>query len=788
MIFDHTKKFLSKTLLPAAICTVIILAVVSFADGICYAANSEPAIKVGSEVEFPPFAVVDEKGQADGFSVDLIKAVAKAMDLPIVITTGPWDTMWNDLVSGQLDVLPVVAKSPERQRLVDFSLSHTETFDAFFVRDGSPEIHDIKAAHGKKIVVMRSDAAHHALLEYKFQGEIVLVDTIPDGLNMIASGENDAFLCPKIIGILAIKKQSIKGLKAGPLVPDYKRVFSFGVRKGADELREKLNQGLLIVKSSGEYDRIYEKWLGFDDPWRKYTRYSLFTAVVLGIITVAAVFWSAMLRIMVKRRTVELAIKNESLEQEIVNRERIEEELRRHREELELLIEERTRELRSSEVKFRNLFNNSEIGMFRTRIDGSEILDANEKFLKIFGRAREEVIGKPSVIHWADPREREEMVKRLRERGRVAEFECRMLTKKGEVRHCITCLVLYPEQGILEGTITDITARKKFEEQIKDSENRFRGAFENAAVGASMVDLKGRFLKVNRFLCRMLGYSETELLSMTFSDITHPDDIQKGLDNLKKQLEGEADYTSFEKRYICKDGRVLHVIVSPALIRDRHGKPQYFVGLWQDITERKNAENAILESENKFRTMFNSVNDSIAILNLDGKFIEVNKSICRNLGYSREELLRMSPRDIDTTEAAKNVSANIRNIMQKGEHQFESEQITKDGRMISVDISARAIDFEGQKAIIAVCRDITERKKAEEEREKLINELKDALAKVKTLSGMLPICASCKKIRDDKGYWNQIEVYIRDHSQADFTHGLCPECAKKAYEEMEGLK
>ena len=76
-----------------------------------------------------------------------------------------------------------------------------------------------------------------------------------------------------------------------------------------------------------------------------------------------------------------------------------------------------------------------------------------------------------------------------------------------------------------------------------------------------------------------------------------------------------------------------------------------------------------------------------------------------------------------------------------------------------------------------------ERKRTQEEREQLISELQNALAKVKQLSGLLPMCASCKKIRDDKGYWNQIEAYISEHSQADFTHGICPECVKKLYPE-----
>jgi hypothetical protein len=80
-----------------------------------------------------------------------------------------------------------------------------------------------------------------------------------------------------------------------------------------------------------------------------------------------------------------------------------------------------------------------------------------------------------------------------------------------------------------------------------------------------------------------------------------------------------------------------------------------------------------------------------------------------------------------------------------------------------------------------IATDITDRKKTEEEREQLITQLEEALGEIKTLSGFLPICSSCKRIRDDKGYWNQIESYIRDHSEAEFSHGICPECAKKLY-------
>ena len=122
--------------------------------------------------------------------------------------------------------------------------------------------------------------------------------------------------------------------------------------------------------------------------------------------------------------------------------------------------------LRESEEKFRNLFNNSEIGMFRSRLDGSEVLDVNDKFLDIVGRTREEIEGRPSVILWADPKEREELFRKLVADGRVAEFEYKMLHKQLGVRNCITSLVLYREQGILDGSILDITERKKAEAKL----------------------------------------------------------------------------------------------------------------------------------------------------------------------------------------------------------------------------------------------------------------------------------------------------------------------------------
>ena len=114
----------------------------------------------------------------------------------------------------------------------------------------------------------------------------------------------------------------------------------------------------------------------------------------------------------------------------------------------------------------------------------------------------------------------------------------------------------------------------------------------------------------------------------------------------------------------------------------------------------------------------------------------------------------------------------------------ESIHRRKDGSLFPVDISSTFIEFDEREYLCGFARDIAERKQLEAARENLILELQEALAKVKTLSGLLPICAKCKKIRDDKGYWNQIEVYVREHSQAEFSHGICPECARILYSDF----
>jgi len=211
-----------------------------------------------------------------------------------------------------------------------------------------------------------------------------------------------------------------------------------------------------------------------------------------------------------------------------------------------------------------------------------------------------------------------------------------------------------------------------------------------------------------------------------------------------------------------------------------------------ELVERKKAEEALRRSKEFSEVVFNSMNDAISVIDAHHfKIIDVNRIFLDNLGAKKEEVIGKTCHEITHHRSEPCIPPDdicpLLEVLKTGKPSVaEHVHYRKDGEKTYIEISASPVKDEKGRVfqVIHVARDITDRKKAEEEREKLIQELQKALAEVKTLSGLIPICASCKKIRDDKGYWNQIESYIRDHSEAEFSHGICPECMKKLYPDL----
>jgi PAS domain S-box-containing protein len=196
---------------------------------------------------------------------------------------------------------------------------------------------------------------------------------------------------------------------------------------------------------------------------------------------------------------------------------------------------------------------------------------------------------------------------------------------------------------------------------------------------------------------------------------------------------------------------------------------------------------SVIVSEQKYRDLFENANDAIFILDSDLNYKDVNKKAVELLGYSREELLHLNVKDLIPPEQHPKSDKEFEKLHRKGSYEkFVGKTRTKDGRWLDVEVNSSAI-FENGKIIGSrdIVRNITERKKTEKEKEALISELQKALDEITTLKGILPFCSFCKKIRNDKGYWERVDIYIRDHSEADISHSICPECAKRHYAEFE---
>lgn len=282
-----------------------------------------------------------------------------------------------------------------------------------------------------------------------------------------------------------------------------------------------------------------------------------------------------------------------------------------------------------------------------------------------------------------------------------------------------TAIMLDAEwQGVLV-LFRDITRTLKLEKALQEHEARFERSFNDPAIGKAMASVKGTFLNVNPYLCRMLGYEREALLNRSFLELTHPDDIGLSRDAMAEMLSGKVDSVHFNKRYLHRNGDTLNLSLSCSVVRNPVGEPMYFLAHLQDVTSLSDAQTALWESRERFRRAFDDSAIGMAIVSLEQTYINLNPYFCDMLGYPLEELLARSA-EMYTHPDDWELEARMIRQMTDGVVEtcaYEKRYLHRNGQVVWGSIIASNVRDDHGKLLYFVrqVQDITERKRADEQ-------------------------------------------------------------------------
>lgn len=350
-----------------------------------------------------------------------------------------------------------------------------------------------------------------------------------------------------------------------------------------------------------------------------------------------------------------------------------------------------SRDLEHSKNLYRNLVDTSPDGICMLDMDFNMVF-VNKRKVSMFGYdTPEEMLGMPALKTLAPEYHQfiQEQSSELFCFGRLSVSDLEFLRKDGSRFYGELRMVLIRDEEAnpinIINLVTDTTDRKEMQESLIESENRFRVSFEHAPIGMDMLDLNGVITRANKAFCDLVGYSEDELQKLSFYTITHPDDREENRIAVEKLLNGDADTISLEKRYIRKDGQVIWVKVSSALIRNPQGKPTYFLAQVEDITRNKQVEQEILNAKQKAEE-----SDRLKSALLKNMSHELRTPLNGIMGFS--ELIRKADLNPEVLEMAELIHRSGKRLMTTLDSimllaQLESNRKAQDLSFTMVNIS-----------------------------------------------------------------------------------------------------
>ncbi len=371
-------------------------------------------------------------------------------------------------------------------------------------------------------------------------------------------------------------------------------------------------------------------------------------------------------------------------------------------------------------------------GIAETAKEGVWILNAKNRTIFI-NKKMAEMLGYPisdmmriSPLDLTDWQNRPILQKKMEQcqYGAIDDLELRFRRKDGsELQAIIAATPIFDSHGHFAGSVamvTDIHERGKIEAALRESEERFRATFDQAAVGIAHVARDGRFLRLNRRYCEILGYTYDELIKRTFQSVTYPDDVSVSLSRVNQLINGEIRSYFLEKRYVRPDGSIRWVHVTTSAVHGPDGSFKYLIPVIEDITEQKLAEEALIEKEKNMKAILNASLDEAFLIDIDGNVLAVNDIAARRLGRRPEEIIGKNMYSFYQPQVARERRERVSEVISTRKPiRYEEER----NDLYFDHIKYPIVDSSGNVIRLAVfSRDVTSLKQAEKElKQKMID-------------------------------------------------------------------
>ncbi len=686
--FDISSKFIDLRLRWAVFffALLILILLLGLQPFVVKAAEKGPkgTIRVGV-FPFTPFNYLDEKGVAQGLNPDLLREIVRNEDWEIEFVGGSWAEGLDRLQRQEIDLMLSVAYSPERGEIMDYTYeSVAELWGQVFVRpEGKSK--NISDLAGQRVGIMRKDISGSNFIktieQFDVLCEIVEFPSHGEVFAAVQKGVVDAGVAPQHFGL---RHTDEYGLVASTIMFSPFSIY-FASKIGTQhELLSHIDAHLSRWKrdkKSFYYQRL-NQWMAASPevPWGVRPEL-LYAFLITGILTL---FFACLTYIFRK------------------------------------MVAQKSRELMTIENSYREIFNSTSEAIIIHEADSGIILDVNDTALTMYGFGSKEAMlasyigGLSSQSPPHTEHEAGQLLIKCIEEGPQT-FEWLAKKQSGEtfwVEVSLRKIKMDPTGKVL-AVVRDITKRKLAAEALLESEERFRTLTALAPVGIYLTNSEGFCQYVNPRWCAMAGLSLEEALGKGWLRGLHPEDRDKVLANWVK-MTGSEGHWGYEYRFLTPEGKITWVYGLATPQFDTKGKITCYIGINTDITERKQAESVLRESEERYHSLFDSSPDGLMLTAPDGRILSANESMCRLLGRTESEIIQIGRSGIMDTSDPR-LALVLEERARTGRIiNVELTCVRKDGEKIPVELSSTVFqDKDGNTRTSMIIHDITKRKQAE---------------------------------------------------------------------------